>query len=152
MAHPKAGDHQLIGILAGLPKNNSAQRIAATQLGLDCAAAARETIGLERAASRRSTCSGCRGKKPNLATVNQVAQMPTAGGESIFAVHNFCPYIAGGPAGIMMPVANSCAGLLALEKISAIAEGPVSSDRLKARPVPSAIRQLRRSAPLFPIF
>jgi galactonate dehydratase len=65
----------------------------------------------------------------NLARLNQAAKMPTAGGESIFGVKGFHPYIAGGAVDIIMPDIKYCGGLLEMKKIAAMGEGaglPVS--------------------------
>lgn len=64
----------------------------------------------------------CRGI-PNLARINEAARMPTAGGESIFGVEGFYPYIAGKAADIMMPDVKYCGGMAELKKISAMAQG-----------------------------
>ena len=129
----------------GLPKDDAARRAAATQLGIDCAAAVRKTIGPGRALlvdghsnfTLAEALDVTRRLEPldlfwweeatpgiaNLAAVNQAARMRTAGGESIFGVHNYYPYIAGGAADIMMPDVKYCGGMLELKKISAMAEG-----------------------------
>lgn len=65
----------------------------------------------------------------NLAAINRAAKMPTAGGESIFGVKGFFPYIAAGAVDIAMPDVKYCGGVLELKKIAAMAEGaglPVS--------------------------
>ena len=59
----------------------------------------------------------------NLAAVNRAAPMPTAGGESLFGVEAFYPYIAGKAVDIVMPDIKFCGGLLELKKIAAMAEG-----------------------------
>ena len=59
----------------------------------------------------------------NLAAVNRSAPMPTAGGESLFGVEAFYPYIAGKAVDIVMPDIKFCGGLLELKKIAAMAEG-----------------------------
>ena len=64
-----------------------------------------------------------------LATINREAKMPTAGGETIYAVRGFYPYIAAGAVDIVMPDVKYCGGVLELKKIAALAEGaglPVS--------------------------
>jgi galactonate dehydratase len=58
-----------------------------------------------------------------LATINREAKMPTAGGESIYGVRGFYPYIAGGAVDIVMPDVKMCGGVLELKKIAAMAEG-----------------------------
>ncbi len=129
----------------GLPKDDTARRAAATQLGIDCAAAVRQTIGAKRALlldghsnfTLEEALDVTRRLEPldlfwweeatpgiaNLAAINKAAKMPTAGGESIFGVHNYYPYIAGGAADIVMPDVKYCGGMLELKKISAMAEG-----------------------------
>lgn len=64
----------------------------------------------------------CRGI-PDLARINQAAAMRTAGGESIYGVDGFYPYIAGKAADIVMPDIKYCGGLLELKKIAAMAQG-----------------------------
>lgn len=59
----------------------------------------------------------------NLARINQAAKMPTAGGESIYGVSGFYPYIAAGCVDITMPDVKYCGGILELKKIAALAEG-----------------------------
>lgn len=129
----------------GLPKDDAARRTAATQLGIDCAAAVRKTIGPGRALlvdghsnfNLQEALDVTRRLEPldlfwweeatpgiaNLAAVNKAAKMPTAGGESIFGVHNYYPYIAGNAVDIVMPDVKYCGGMLELKKISAMAEG-----------------------------
>ena len=59
----------------------------------------------------------------NLARINQAAKMPTAGGESIYGVTGFYPYIAASCVDIAMPDVKYCGGVLELKKIAAMAEG-----------------------------
>ena len=143
----------------GLPKNDAAKRTAATQLGIDCAAAVRKSIGPKRALlvdghsnfNLEEALDVTRRLEPldlfwweestpgiaNLAAVNKAAKMPTAGGESIFGVHNYYPYIAGNAVDIVMPDVKYCGGMLELKKISAMAEGAglASSPHGPASPV-----------------
>jgi galactonate dehydratase len=58
-----------------------------------------------------------------LATINKEAKMPTAGGESIYGVGGFYPYIAGGAVDIIMPDVKMCGGVLELKKIASLGEG-----------------------------
>jgi galactonate dehydratase len=58
-----------------------------------------------------------------LATINREAKMPTAGGETIYGVRGFYPYIAAGAVAIVMPDVKYCGGVLELKKIAALAEG-----------------------------
>jgi galactonate dehydratase len=64
-----------------------------------------------------------------LAAINREANMPTAGGESLFGVKAFYRYITAGAADIVMPDIKYCGGMFELKKIAAMAEGaglPVS--------------------------
>jgi galactonate dehydratase len=118
-----------------------------SQLGLDCAAAVRKVIGPKRdllidvhshfdlphgrELARRFEplnlfwLEEVTPPKPLewLATINREAKMPTAGGESIYSVRGFYPYIAGGAVDIVMPDVKMCGGVLELKKIAALAEG-----------------------------
>ena len=58
----------------------------------------------------------------NLAAINRAARMPTAGGEAIYGVKGFYPYIAAGAVDIVMPDVKYCGGMLELKKIAAMAE------------------------------
>ncbi|MBM3726549.1 MAG: mandelate racemase/muconate lactonizing enzyme family protein [Acidobacteria bacterium] len=58
----------------------------------------------------------------DLAAINRAAKMPTAGGESIYGIRGFAPYIAAGCADIMMPDVKYCGGMLELKKIAAMCE------------------------------
>jgi galactonate dehydratase len=117
------------------------------QLGLDCAAAVRKVIGAKRdlLIDVHSHFDLAHGRdlarrfeplnlfwleevtppKPLewLATINREAKMPTAGGEAIYSVRGFYPYIAGGAVDIVMPDVKMCGGVLELKKIAALAEG-----------------------------
>ena len=158
----------------GLPKGEG--RIAATQLGIDCASAVRKTIGPQRSLlldghsnfTLDEALDVTRRLEPlnlfwweeatpgisNLAAVNKAAKMPTAGGESIFGVHNYYPYIAGGAVDIVMPDVKYCGGMLELKKISAMAEGAglLSSPHGPASPVGNmAAAQVAATLPNFQI-
>lgn len=64
-----------------------------------------------------------------LAEINRQAKMPTAGGESIYGVQGFYPYVREGAVDIVMPDIKLCGGMMELRKIAALAEGaglPVS--------------------------
>ena len=63
----------------------------------------------------------CRGI-PGLAELNAKIPMPTAGGESIFGIKHFYPYIKGEAVDITMPDVKYCGGLLELRKIGALSE------------------------------
>jgi galactonate dehydratase len=65
----------------------------------------------------------------DLAAINRAAAMRTAGGESIYGVKGFFPYIRAGAVDIAMPDVKYCGGMLELKKIAALAEAaglPVS--------------------------
>lgn len=128
----------------GLPKQQP-QRSEGTDRGIACVAAVRKTIGPDRELlvdghSNFNLQEGLEVTKrleefrlfwweesvpgiENLAVINQTAKMQTAGGESIFGVKNFYPYIKGGAVDIVMPDVKYCGGMLELKKISAMAEG-----------------------------
>lgn len=124
-----------------------------TQYGIECVAAVRKAIGPERdllvdAHSRFNLERGlelARRLEPfnlfwleevtpaqpldNLAAINRVARMPTAGGEAIYGAKGFYPYIAAKAVDIVMPDMKYCGGMLELKKIAAMAEAaamPVS--------------------------
>jgi galactonate dehydratase len=59
----------------------------------------------------------------DLATINRMAKMPTAGGENIHGVAGFYPYIRAEAVDIVMPDVKYCGGILELKKIAALAEG-----------------------------
>lgn len=112
--------------------------------GIDMAAAVREAIGPDRDLlidghsrfDREKSIEVARRLEPlglywfeeatpgieNLAALNRAAPMPTAGGESLFGVHAFLPYIQGDAVDIVMPDVKFCGGMLELKKISAMAE------------------------------
>jgi len=72
-----------------------------------------------------------------LARINQEAKMPTAGGESIYGVRGFYPYIAAKAVDIAMPDVKYCGGMLELKKIAAFCEaaGVLVSPHGPASPV-----------------
>jgi galactonate dehydratase len=133
----------------GMPKGlkDPAKLEEFTQLGLDCAAAVRKVIGPKRDLlidvhshfdlphgrdlARRFEplnlfwLEEVTPPKPVewLAAINREAKMPTAGGEAIYSVRGFYPYIAGGAVDIVMPDVKMCGGVLELKKIAALAEG-----------------------------
>ncbi len=59
----------------------------------------------------------------NLARIHRAAKMPTAGGETIFGVKGFYPYIAARAVDIVMPDIKYCGGMWEMKKIAALAEG-----------------------------
>ncbi len=133
----------------GMPPRltDSAKLEEFTKLGLDCAAAVRKVIGDKRdllidvhshfdlphglELARRFEplnlfwLEEVTPPKPIewLATINREAKMPTAGGESIYGVKGFYPYIAAGAVDILMPDVKYCGGVLELKKIAAMGEG-----------------------------
>ena len=58
----------------------------------------------------------------DLAAINRTAKMTTAGGETLYGVAQFYPYILAGAVDILMPDIKYCGGLLELKKIAAIGE------------------------------
>ena len=58
----------------------------------------------------------------DLAHFNTAASTRTAGGESIWSVHQFAPYIQAGAVDIVMPDVKYCGGMFELKKIAAMAE------------------------------
>ena len=58
-----------------------------------------------------------------MAEVNAAAKMPIGGGESLFAVGQAFPYLAGKFVDFVMPDVKHCGGMFELRKIAAIAEG-----------------------------
>jgi galactonate dehydratase len=131
-----------------LPKNltDGAKIEEFTKQGLACAAAVRKTIGPKRDLLidvhshynlERGGGVGRRGAPrhrcwleevtppdpvENLARINREAKMPTAGGESIFGVKGFYPYIAGKAVDIVMPDIKYCGGMWETKKVAAMAE------------------------------
>jgi galactonate dehydratase len=59
----------------------------------------------------------------NLAAITRAAKMPTAGGESIYGVRGFYPYIKAETVKIAMPDVKASGGMWELKKIAALAEG-----------------------------
>jgi galactonate dehydratase len=118
-----------------------------TAAGIDCARAVREAIGPRRdllvdAHSRfdrkRGLALAQRFEPLNLfwleevtpaepvedlAAINLAAKMPTAGGENLYGVQGFYPYVKAGAVDILMPDIKYCGGVLELKKIAALAEG-----------------------------
>ncbi|MBK5292109.1 MAG: mandelate racemase/muconate lactonizing enzyme family protein [Acidobacteriia bacterium] len=128
----------------GMPRNDVSKIPAFTQIGIDCIAGVRKTIGpasdlLVDAHSNFDLHRGlelaqrlepmklfwleevCRAT-PDLAAINKAAVMPTAGGESIFGTIGYFPYIKAEAVDIVMPDIKYCGGLLETKKIAAIAE------------------------------
>jgi galactonate dehydratase len=129
----------------GMPRGNPEKSEAHTKLGIACVAAVRKAIGSERrllvdAHSNFDVDRGLELAKSleeynlgwleeatrsieGLAEINKAAKMPTAGGELLFGVRGFLPYIAGKAVDIVMPDVKYCGGLYELKKIAAMAEG-----------------------------
>ena len=57
-----------------------------------------------------------------LGAINREAKMPTAGGESLFGVREFFPYLKAGAVDIIMPDMKFCGGMYELKKVAAMAE------------------------------
>jgi galactonate dehydratase len=72
-----------------------------------------------------------------LARINREAKMPTAGGEAIYGLKGFYPYIAAQAVDIAMPDVKYCGGMLELKKIAAFCEaaGVLVSPHGPASPV-----------------
>jgi len=120
------------------------ERDRMTAEGLEMTAAVREAIGPERDLlldahgrfNREQALDVARRLEPyglywleevtpeidDLAAVNREAKMSTAGGESLFGVHQFLPYVAGGAVDILMPDVKFCGGMSELKKIAALGE------------------------------
>jgi galactonate dehydratase len=61
-------------------------------------------------------------KPPDLPAINEAARMPTAGGEAIYGVQGFLPYVQARAVDILMPDVKYCGGMLELKKIAALGE------------------------------
>ena len=129
----------------GMPRSGPAAKLEElTKLGVDCAAAVRQAIGPSRdllvdAHSRFDLERGLdllRRVEPlnlywieevtppeHLPAIRKASRIPTAGGESLYGVRGFYPYIAAGSVGIVMPDVKYCGGMLELKKIAAMVEG-----------------------------
>ncbi|MFB3829975.1 MAG: mandelate racemase/muconate lactonizing enzyme family protein [Bryobacteraceae bacterium] len=136
----------------GMPRRGDAAKIAeATRLGIDCIAAVRSAIGpkVDLLVDAHKNFDRARGLElarrlepynlfwleevtpgyEDLAEINRAAPMPTAGGEGIYGVRGFLPYVRAGAVDILMPDVKVCGGMLELKKIGALAEAagaPVS--------------------------
>ncbi len=129
----------------GMPRGGDAAQVSKfTDLGVECIAAVRRVIGPDRdllvdAHNHFDLASGlalARRLEPfdlfwleettrsprELAEINRAAKMKTAGGESLFGVKGFLPYISAGAVDIVMPDVKYCGGMLELKKIAALAE------------------------------
>ena len=129
----------------GMPRNGSAAEIEAhTQLGVDCIEAVREVLGpdgdllvdahnnfdLERGLDLFKRLEPLKlfwleeMSRPleTWAALSAQAPMPTAGGESLFGVKEFWPYLKADACDIMMPDVKYCGGMWELKKIAAMSE------------------------------
>jgi galactonate dehydratase len=127
----------------GMPAGDTVRRAAFTKTGLECAAAVRKAIGPKRdllidGHSHFGLEDGLALARsfepldlfwleevtppPHLPAINRAAKMPTAGGEAIYGVKGFLPYIKAECVDIVMPDVKYCGGMLELKKISALAE------------------------------
>jgi galactonate dehydratase len=61
-------------------------------------------------------------KPEHLPAIDRAAPMMTAGGEYIYGVRGFLPYIKAGSVDVAMPDVKYCGGMLELKKISALVE------------------------------
>ena len=59
----------------------------------------------------------------DLALFSEAVNVQTAGGESLWSVHEFYPYIQANAVNTVMPDVKYCGGMLELKKIAAMAEG-----------------------------
>lgn len=128
----------------GMPKNDPARRRQHIDRGIECIEAVRKAAGpgvdifvdghsnfdLEGslAVMRRlapvnlAWLEEMSPRVEELAAFNQAATVATAGGESIFGIRGFYPYIKAGAVDIVMPDVKYCGGLLEMKKIAAMAE------------------------------
>ncbi len=129
----------------GMPRNAPAAKIEElTKLGVDCAAAVRQAIGpsrdllvdghshfnLERGLDLLGRLEPLKlywieevTLPEHLPAIRKASKVPAAGGESLYGVRGFYPYIAAGSVDIVMPDVKYCGGMLELKKIAAMAEG-----------------------------
>lgn len=129
----------------GMPKGGAAEIAAHTEAGIQAIAAVRKVIGPDRdlLVDGHSHFDRARGLDlvkrltpmnlfwleevcrlvEDLVAINEAAPMPTAGGESIFGVQGFFPYIKVGAVDITMPDVKYVGGMLELKKVAAMSEG-----------------------------
>lgn len=149
------------------------------QLGIDCAQAVRDLIGVKRDLlidvhshfNREDGLELVRRFEPlhlywieevcppepvqNLAAINMAAKMPTAGGEQIHGVKGFYPYIKAEAVDIVMPDVKVAGGMLELKKIAGMAEGAglMCSPHGPASPIGNvAAAHVMATVPNFEIF
>lgn len=129
----------------GMPRKGSAAEIEAhTQLGIDCIQAVRDAIGPDNdiLVDAHNNFDYERGldlmkrlEPLNLFFLEEIirdykefarltpqAPMTIAGGESLFGVQEFLPYIEADTVNITMPDVKYCGGMLELKKIAAMSE------------------------------
>ncbi|MBI1357828.1 MAG: hypothetical protein GC160_26120 [Acidobacteria bacterium] len=129
----------------GMPRNGSAAEIEAhTKLGIECAQAVRDRIGLanDLLVDAHNNFDYERGldlmkrmeplelffleeiSRPIdvFSRLKKQATMPIAGGESLFGVQEYWPYLVAETVNIAMPDVKYCGGMLELKKIAAMAE------------------------------
>ncbi|MDZ4802282.1 MAG: mandelate racemase/muconate lactonizing enzyme family protein [Bryobacteraceae bacterium] len=128
----------------GMPRNDAAKIKVHTDRGVACVAAVRRAVGdkadvlidghsnfdlpasmelMRRLEPLRLYWLEEVTRAPeDLAKVNEAASMTTAGGESIFGVDGFYPYIRAGAVDIVMPDVKYCGGIWEMKKIGAMAE------------------------------
>ena len=129
----------------GMPRNGTAAEVEAhTTLGVECIKAVREVLGeggdlLVDAHNNFDLESGLdlfkrleplrlfwleEASRPLdiWAQLSAQAPMPTAGGESLFGVKEFWPYLKAEACDIMMPDVKYCGGMWELKKIAAMSE------------------------------
>jgi galactonate dehydratase len=123
--------------------SNAAKVEQITQLGIDRAAAVRKVLGpgRELLLDAHSKFDLARGLAlptrleplrlfwleevtavPDLPAIRRSAPMPSAGGEMIYGVKGFLPYVNAGSVDIVMPDVKYCGGMLELKKIASLAE------------------------------
>ena len=114
-----------------------------TQLGIERAAAVRDVLGPNKnllldAHSKFDLARGLALAKrleplrlfwleevtrvSDLPAIRRSAPMPSAGGEMVYGVKGFLPYINAGSVDIVMPDVKYCGGMLELKKIASLAE------------------------------
>ena len=123
--------------------SNAARVEEITQLGIDRATAVRKVMGsdrdllldahskfdLERGLALLKRVEPLRlfwleevTKVPDLPAIRRAERMPSAGGEVIYGMKGFLPYINAGSVDIVMPDVKYCGGMLELKKIAGLAE------------------------------
>ena len=128
----------------GMPRGDDAAIEQHVRRAIDCLTAVRDAIGPSRdlLVDVHNTLNLERGLKlagsleplnlfwleevtpklEDLATLNRISKTATAGGESIFGVKGFYPYIAAGAVDTTMPDIKYCGGMLEMKKIAVLSE------------------------------